>query len=88
MGYNVIKVDTGFGEPYYIGLTRDAFIVEYDPGMEAILRDKNRPKSLREREAEKRKKRKQSVVRKGSGFFMRKLEEGGRCHATPSRTRI
>ena len=58
MGYNVIKVDTGFGEPCYIGLTRDAFIVEYDPVMEAILRDKNRPKSLREREAEKRKKRK------------------------------
>ena len=27
MGYNVIKVDAGFGEPYYIGLTRDAFIV-------------------------------------------------------------
>ena len=26
-GYNVIKVDAGFGEPYYIGLTRDAFIV-------------------------------------------------------------
>lgn len=32
--------------------------MEYDPGMEAILRDKNQPKSLREREAEKRKKRK------------------------------
>lgn len=27
MGYNVIKVDAGFGEPYYVGLTRDAFIV-------------------------------------------------------------
>ena len=32
--------------------------MEYDPVMEAILRDKNRPMSLREREAEKRKKRK------------------------------
>ena len=31
---------------------------EYDPVMEAILRDKNRPKSLREREAEKKKKKK------------------------------
>ena len=27
MGYNVIKVDAGFGEPYYVGLTRDVFIV-------------------------------------------------------------
>lgn len=32
--------------------------MEYDPVMEAILRDKNLPKSLREREAEKREKRK------------------------------
>lgn len=27
MGYNVIKVDVGYGEPYYVGLTRDVFIV-------------------------------------------------------------
>lgn len=31
---------------------------DYDPVMEAILRDKNRPKSLREREEEKKKKKK------------------------------